>query len=106
LFGVAFALVIIGATSPRYIFRIFGMSSASSSRPLDIYRTAPGFPIPLAHVHRLASWRISPWLRVAGYSIEATRLAMLVWAAATVLTVFLFAIQICRPLKGGRHSQR
>ena len=47
----------------------------------------------------MMAWLALVW-KIAGYSIEATRVAMLLIATATALAVFLLAIQLCRRLPG------
>ena len=69
---------------------------------LDILQDGAWIPhstTPNVHPPGVMAYLALIW-RVAGYSIEATRAAMLLLATATALTVFLLAIQICRPLKG------
>ncbi len=69
---------------------------------LDILHDGAWIPhstTPNVHPPAVMAYLALVW-RVAGYSIEATRVAMLLLATATALTVFLLAIQICRPLKG------
>ena len=69
---------------------------------LDLFQDGAWIPhstTPNVHPPGVMAYLALVW-RVAGYSIEATRVAMLLLATAAALTVFLLAIQICRPLKG------
>ena len=56
--------------------------------------TLPNVHPPVAMAYLAAVWA------VAGYSVAATRVAMLVLAAAGVLATFLLAIELCRDLDG------
>ncbi|MEO7144686.1 MAG: hypothetical protein ABI165_14400, partial [Bryobacteraceae bacterium] len=59
----------------------------------------PHSTTPNVHPPAVMAYLALVW-RTAGYSIAATRLAMLAVAAAGILFVFLLAIELCRPLVG------
>lgn len=69
---------------------------------LDIYHDAAWVPhsaIPNAHPPGVMAYLAAVW-KIFGYSIAATRSAMLLLAAVTVMVTFLLAIRLCRGLKG------
>ena len=69
---------------------------------LDIYHDGAWVPhsaLPNAHPPAVMAYLATVW-RLFGYSIAATRAAMLLLAAGAVLFTFLLAIQLCRGLRG------
>lgn len=69
---------------------------------LDIARDGAWIPHsaqPNIHPPAVMAYLAGVW-RVFGFSIAATRLAMLVWAAIGLTAVFLLAIRLCRTLPG------
>jgi 4-amino-4-deoxy-L-arabinose transferase and related glycosyltransferases of PMT family len=69
---------------------------------LDILRDGAWIPhstTPNSHPPGVMAYLALVW-RVFGYSILATRVAMLALASAGVLAVFLLAIQLCQRVKG------
>lgn len=103
LFAVVFGLVIFCAHLPcihlPYFWDELGQFVPAA---LDIYHDGAWIPhstLPNVHPPGVMAYLALVW-RIAGYSIEATRVAMLMLATVTALAVFLLAIQICRPLKG------
>jgi 4-amino-4-deoxy-L-arabinose transferase-like glycosyltransferase len=69
---------------------------------LDIYHDGALVPysaVPNVHPPGVMAWLALTW-RVAGYSIPATRVAMLSLAVAGILFAFLLAIQLSRGLEG------
>lgn len=69
---------------------------------LDIYRDGywvARSTLPNVHPPGVMAYLAGVW-QMTGYSIPATRVAMLVLAAAGVLGTFVLAIELCRPLPG------
>ncbi len=69
---------------------------------LDILRDGAWVPhsaVPNVHPPGVMAYLASVW-HVAGYSIEATRCAMLAMAALTVFFTFLLAVRLCRGIPG------
>ncbi len=69
---------------------------------LDIYHDGalvPHSAVPNVHPPGVMAWLALTW-KIAGYSIPATRSAMLLLAALGLLFGFLLAIQLCRGLGG------
>ena len=69
---------------------------------LDIYHDGAWVPhstVPNAHPPGVMAYLAAVW-KIFGYSIAATRGAMLVLAGLTVLVTFLLAIELCRGLTG------
>jgi 4-amino-4-deoxy-L-arabinose transferase-like glycosyltransferase len=69
---------------------------------LDLYRhgwLVPHSTVPNVHPPGLMLYLAGVW-SVSGYSILATRLAMLLVASATVFVAFLLAIRLCRNVAG------
>jgi 4-amino-4-deoxy-L-arabinose transferase-like glycosyltransferase len=69
---------------------------------LDLYHTGAPIPYsatPNAHPPGVMAYLAAVW-KVTGYSIVATRVAMLLLAAACALVVFLLAIKLCGGVKG------
>lgn len=68
----------------------------------DLYTRGLWVPVstvPNVHPPGLMAYLAGVW-RVTGYSVEATRLAMLAWATAGVWLTFLLAVRLCRALPG------
>lgn len=69
---------------------------------LDILRDGAWVPkstLPNVHPPGVMAWLALVW-KITGYSILATRVAMLALAAVGVLAVFLLAIELCRDVEG------
>lgn len=69
---------------------------------LDIYRDGAWVPhstVPNAHPPGVMAYLAAVW-KIFGYSIAATRAAMLLLASLTALSTFLLAIRLCRGLAG------
>ncbi len=69
---------------------------------LDLYSGGHWIPrstTPNAHPPGVMAYLALAWT-VAGYSVAATRGAMLLLAAASVLVVFLLAVELCRDVRG------
>src|SRR5215472_17612886 len=69
---------------------------------LDIYHDGAWVPhstVPNAHPPGVMAYLAGVW-RIFGYSIAATRAAMLLLAALIVFVTFLLAIELCRGLPG------
>ncbi len=69
---------------------------------LDLFRRGlwvPRSTVPNVHPPGLMAWLAGVW-SVFGYSIAATRLAMLALAAFSALLTFLLAIRLCRKTPG------
>jgi 4-amino-4-deoxy-L-arabinose transferase-like glycosyltransferase len=103
LFAVAFGVVVFGAhlsfLGLPYFWDELGQFVPAALDILNDGAWIPHSTMPNVHPPGVMAYLALIW-RVAGYSIEATRAAMLLLATATALTVFLLAIQLCRPLKG------
>src|SRR5208337_4814348 len=68
---------------------------------LDIFHDGAWVPhstVPNVHPPGVMAYLAAVW-RMFGYSIEATRAAMLLLGSLTVLFSFLLAIQLCRGLR-------
>src|SRR5580700_6243602 len=69
---------------------------------LDLYHSGAVIPYsvtPNAHPPGVMAYLAAVW-KVAGYSIVATRVAMLLLASASALVVFLLAIKLCGGVRG------
>jgi 4-amino-4-deoxy-L-arabinose transferase-like glycosyltransferase len=69
---------------------------------LDIYHDGAFIPhstVPNAHAPGIMAYLAAVWA-IFGYSIPATRAAMLLLASCAALFTFLLAIQLCRGLRG------
>ena len=103
LFALGFGLAIFGGHfSSFHLPYYWDELGQFIPAALDILRDGAWIPhstTPNVHPPAVMAYLALVW-RVVGYSIEATRAAMLLLATATALTVFLLAIQICRPFKG------
>ncbi|MEP6539443.1 MAG: hypothetical protein ABJF23_29165 [Bryobacteraceae bacterium] len=103
LFALGFGAVIFGAHLPflhlPYFWDELGQYIPAALDILNGGAWIPHSTTPNVHPPAVMAYLALVW-RLAGYSIEATRVAMLLLATATTLAVFLLAIQICRPLKG------
>jgi hypothetical protein len=98
-FFVGFALVVFLTHAPFFELPLYwdelGQFIPAS---LDLYhegRWVPHSTVPNVHPPGLMAYLAGVW-RLFGYSIPATRAAMLLVAAACVFVVFLLAIQLCR----------
>ncbi len=103
LFTAAFGLIVFLAHVPCFHLPYFWDELGQFiPAALDIHNDGAWIPhstTPNVHPPGVMAYLALVW-GVAGYSIEATRVAMLLVATATVLTVFLLAIQLCRRLPG------
>ena len=102
-FAAAFGLIIFLSHVPclqlPYFWDEMGQFIPAA---LDIFHDNSWIPhstTPNVHPPGVMAWLALVW-KIAGYSIEATRVAMLLVATATALAVFLLAIQLCRRLPG------
>ena len=100
---LAFALVLLLAHSP-FLWLPFFWDELGQFVPaaLDLFHDGslvPHSAIPNVHPPGVMAWLALVW-HVTGYSIPATRGAMLALAAAGALFCFLLAIQLCRNLPG------
>lgn len=98
LFFVAFASIVFLAHAPflnlPYFWDELGQFVPSA---LDIYHDGEWVPhsaVPNAHPPGVMAYLAAVW-KIFGYSIAATRVAMLVLASATVFSTFLLAIRLC-----------
>jgi hypothetical protein len=69
---------------------------------LDLYRTGAWIPhsaTPNSHPPAVTAWLAAFW-QLAGYSVLATRAAMLLLSAAALLAAFLLAIRLAQNLRG------
>ena len=66
---------------------------------LHLNAWVPKTTLPNVHPPGVMAWLALVW-KIFGYSVVATRLAMLAVAALGVLATFLVAIELCRPLPG------
>ncbi len=109
-FFAAFALIVC-LTHLRYLDLPYYWDEMGQFVPaaLDIHERGAWIPqrtIPNVHPPGLMAYLAAVWT-VFGYSVEATRLAMLLVASATALIVFLLGIELTkgtRPLPDGRGS--
>ena len=69
---------------------------------LDIHNKGAWIPestLPNVHPPGVMAYLAAVW-KLAGYSIPATRVAMLAWAAAATVAVFALAVRLCAGLGG------
>jgi len=102
-FFVSFALVIF-LTHAVYFDLPYFWDELGQFVPaaLDIYHDGAWVPhstVPNAHPPGVMAYLAGIW-RIAGYSIPATRIAMLLLASLAALCTFLLAIHLCRGLEG------
>lgn len=102
-FGVCFALIVFVSHAPLlalpYHWDELGYFVPAA---LDLYQQGLWVPVStLANVHPpgLAAYLTTVWT-IAGYSVEATRVAMLLVAVFSVLAAFLLGIELTRSLPG------
>jgi len=103
IFFAAFALVVLLTHAPffglPYFWDELGQFVPAA---LDIYHDGAWVPhstVPNAHPPGVMAYLAAVW-KIFGYSIPATRAAMLLLASLTVLVTFLLAIELCRGLPG------
>jgi hypothetical protein len=103
LFFAAFAAVVFGAHAAHFRLAYFwdelGQFVPSA---LDIYRDGAWVPhsaVPNVHPPGVMAYLAAVW-KVFGYSIPATRAAMLALASLVALFAFLLAIELCRGFHG------
>jgi len=103
VFFVSFALIVFLTHAPYlnlpYFWDELGQFVPAA---LDIYHDGAWVPhsaVPNAHPPGVMAYLALVWW-LFGYSIVATRSAMLVLAALTALATFLLAIHLCRGLRG------
>ena len=102
-FFTVFALIVF-ATHLPHLDLPFYWDEAGHFIPAarDLYLAGQWVPhsaTPNVHPPGVMLYLAGAW-RLFGYSIPATRAAMLLLTAAAILMVFLLAIQLCRGLKG------
>src|SRR5579871_6504228 len=102
-FFVSFALVVflIHSTflSLPYFWDELGQFVPAA---LDIFHDGAWIPhstVPNAHPPGVMAYLAAAW-SLAGYSVPATRVAMLLAASAAALVAFLLAIELCRNAAG------
>jgi len=103
IFFAAFALVVF-LTHAAYFSLPYFWDELGQFVPaaLDIYHDGAWVPrstVPNAHPPGVMAYLAAVW-KILGYSIAATRSAMLLLASLTVLVTFLLAIELCRGLAG------
>jgi 4-amino-4-deoxy-L-arabinose transferase-like glycosyltransferase len=103
VFLLGFGLIVFLGHSPflslPYFWDELGQFVPSA---LDLYHAGALVPysaVPNVHPPGVMAWLALVW-KIAGYSIPATRVAMLLAAAAGVMFAFLLAIQLSRGLEG------
>ncbi|MGC8794716.1 MAG: ArnT family glycosyltransferase [Bryobacteraceae bacterium] len=101
--GIAFTLIILLIHLPYLDLPLFWDEMGQFvPAALDLFRHGLWIPHstrPNAHPPGLMALLAAAW-SVAGYSIVATRLVMLLTAGLTALATFLLAIRLCRGLPG------
>lgn len=102
-FGVIFGLIVFALHLPHLDLPLY-WDEAGYFVPAarDLYARGlwvPRAAAPNVHPPGLSLYLAGVW-SVFGYSIEATRAAMLLVAAAAVLAAFLLAIRLCRNVSG------
>jgi hypothetical protein len=102
-FFVIFALIVYLTHAPFFGLPFF-WDEVGQFIPaaLDIYAHGEWVPhaaVPNVHPPGVMAYLAGVW-HLAGYSVEATRLAMLLLASFSVLVVFLVAIRLLRPAAG------
>ena len=102
-FLAAFGLIVFALHAPLvrlpYFWDELGQFVPAA---LDIYQTGAWIPhstVPNVHPPAVMAYLGAVW-SVAGYSIAATRAAMLAVAALALLVAFLLAIELCRNVRG------
>jgi len=102
-FFAAFAFVVFLAHAPYFSLPYFwdelGQFVPSA---LDIFKHGwwvPHSAVPNAHPPGVMAYLAVVW-KIFGYSIPATRVAMLLLASLTAVVTFLLAIRLCRGLSG------
>lgn len=103
IFFACFALVVFLTHSPffelPYFWDELGQFVPAALDILHDGAWVPHSTVPNAHPPAVMAYLAAVW-RIFGYSIPATRAAMLVLASLTVLFTFLLAIELCRGLDG------
>jgi 4-amino-4-deoxy-L-arabinose transferase-like glycosyltransferase len=102
-FFVSFAIAVVLIHSPFFDLPYFWDEMGQFvPAALDIFHDGAWVPhstVPNVHPPGVMAYLAGVW-KMAGYSIEATRAAMLGLASLAVLCSFLLAIQLCRDLRG------
>ncbi|HEV2690899.1 MAG TPA: phospholipid carrier-dependent glycosyltransferase [Bryobacteraceae bacterium] len=102
-FFVSFALVVLLTHSPYFSLPYFWDELGQFvPAALDILRDGAWVPhstVPNAHPPGVMAYLAGVW-KIVGYSIVATRAAMLLLGSLAVLATFLLAIHLCRGLAG------
>lgn len=103
VFFLAFAALVFGAHAAFFNLPFY-WDEAGQFVPaaLDLYRFGALIPhsaTPNAHPPGVMAYLAAVWT-VTGYSVMATRAAMLLLGALCVLAVFLLAIKLCADVKG------
>ncbi|HZU27057.1 MAG TPA: hypothetical protein VFA04_16135 [Bryobacteraceae bacterium] len=103
IFFVFFGVVLFAIHAPFFTLRYFWDELGQFvPAALDIMRRGKWVPvsaIPNAHPPAVMAYLAGFW-RVTGYSIPATRSAMLLLASVGVMFAFLLAIELCKGLSG------
>src|SRR2546423_14519983 len=102
LFFLFFALIIIASHAPFFDLPFF-WDEVGQFVPaaLDLFHSGALVPrsvTPNAHPPGVMAYLVAVWA-VTGFSIVATRAAMLLLAALSVLVTVLLAIKLCRGIK-------
>ena len=103
LFFVLFTAVVLISHAPFFNLPFF-WDEVGQFVPaaLDLFHSGALIPrsvTPNAHPPGVMAYLAMVWA-VAGYSVVATRIAMLLLAGASVLLIFLLAIKLCGAVKG------
>jgi 4-amino-4-deoxy-L-arabinose transferase-like glycosyltransferase len=102
-FFVSFALVVFLTHAPYFDLPYFWDELGQFvPAALDIYHDGAWIPhstVPNSHPPGVMAYLALVW-KIFGYSIVATRSAMLLLASLTALATFLLAIHLCRGLSG------
>ena len=102
-FFVSFALVVFLTHAPYFDLPYFWDELGQFvPAALDIYHDGAWIPhstVPNSHPPGVMAYLALVW-KIFGYSIVATRSAMLLLASLTALATFLLAIHLCRGLNG------
>ncbi|MFN0169076.1 MAG: ArnT family glycosyltransferase [Bryobacteraceae bacterium] len=103
LFGAAIVVLVLGIHVP-FLKLPFFWDEAGQFIPaaLDLYRNGDlvaRSAIPNVHPPGVMLYLAAVW-RIVGFSVAATRLAMLLMAAAAVFVCFLLAVELCRGVPG------
>ena len=103
LFYIAFTTLLVAMHWPLldlpYYWDELGQFVPSSLDILEKGAWIPESALPNAHPPAVMAWLALVW-RVVGYSVVATRVAMLLVAGLGLLAVFLLAIRLCRGTAG------